>query len=108
QTHLGFRAFARGGIMTEHGELPLRHYQGGGMATSPQVAVFGEGSAPEAYVPVPSGRIPVELKTPANSNQKQKPIVVNINVMGNADSGTVAALKSTAFQQAQTMRRMMG
>ena len=107
QTHLGFRAFARGGIMTEHGELPLRHYQGGGMATSPQVAVFGEGATPEAYVPVPAGRIPVEIRTPANSNQRQRPVVVNINVMGNADSGTVAALRSTSFQQAQAMRRMM-
>jgi len=106
-THLGFRAFARGGIMTEHGELPLKHYQGGGMATSPQVAVFGEGAMPEAYVPVPAGRIPVEIRTPANSNQRQRPVVVNINVMGNADSGTVAALRSTSFQQAQAMRRAM-
>jgi hypothetical protein len=92
--------------MTQYGELPLRHYQGGGMATSPQVAVFGEGSSPEAYVPVPSGRIPVELRTPANSNQR--PVQVTINVMGNANAGTVAALKATAFQQAQAMRRMIG
>lgn len=106
RTHLGFRAFAGGGIMTAHGELPLRHYQGGGMATSPQVAVFGEGSTPEAYVPVPSGRIPVEIKQAANSNRR--PINVTINVHGNADAGTVAALKSTAFQQAQAMRRVMG
>ena len=57
------------------------------MATSPQVAVFGEGCTPEAYVPVPSGRIPVEIKQPANSNQR--PVNVTINVMGNADAGTV-------------------
>jgi len=76
------------------------------MATSPQVAVFGEGSTPEAYVPVPSGRIPVELKMPANSNKPS--IRVTINVMGNANAGTVAALKQTAFQQAQAMRRMTG
>ena len=106
RTHLGFRAFAGGGIMTQYGELPLRQYQGGGMATSPQVAVFGEGSTPEAYVPVPSGRIPVEIKTPANSNQR--PVNVYINVGGNADASTVAALKATAFQQAQAMRRVMG
>jgi hypothetical protein len=106
QTHLGFRAFAGGGIMTQYGELPLRHYQGGGMATSPQVAVFGEGATPEAYVPVPSGRIPVEIKTPANSNVR--PVNVTINVMGNADTNTVAALKATAFQQAQAMRRVIG
>jgi hypothetical protein len=106
QTHLGFRAFAGGGIMTQYGELPLRQYQGGGMATSPQVAVFGEGATPEAYVPVPSGRIPVEIRTPANSNTR--PVNVTINVMGNADTSTVAALKATAFQQAQAMRRVIG
>jgi len=106
RTHLGFRAFAEGGIMTQYGELPLRQYQGGGMATSPQVAVFGEGSTPEAYVPVPSGRIPVEIKQPANSNQR--PVNVNIYVQGNADQNTVAAMKATAFQQAQAMRRAIG
>jgi len=105
RTHLGFRAFAGGGIMTEHGELPLRQYQGGGIATTPQVAVFGEGSTPEAYVPAPAGRIPGEIKMPANSN---RPISVTINVQGNADASTVAALKTTAFQQAQAMRRMTG
>src|SRR6185436_2815731 len=104
QTHLGFRAFARGGIMTEHGELPLRQYQGGGMATSPQVAVFGEGSTPEAYVPVPSGRIRVEVKTAANSN---RPVQVTINVMANADSAASAALKRSGYQVAQTMSRSM-
>jgi hypothetical protein len=105
RTHLGFRSFAGGGIMTQYGELPLKQYQGGGVATSPQVAVYGESSTPEAYVPVPSGRIPVEIRQPANSNQR--PVNVTINVMGNADGNTVAALKSTAFQQAQTMRRAM-
>jgi hypothetical protein len=102
---LGFRTFAGGGIMTQYGELPLRHYQSGGMATSPQVAVFGEGSTPEAYVPVPSGRIPVEIKTPANSNMR--PVNVTINVMGNADSATAAALKQTGYQAAQVMRRSL-
>jgi hypothetical protein len=106
RTHLGFRAFANGGIMSQYGELPIRHYQSGGMATSPQVSVFGEGSTPEAYVPVPSGRIPVEIKAPANSNQR--PVNVTINVMGNADAGTVAALKQTSFQKAQLLRRVTG
>lgn len=54
--------FAGGGIMTSHGPLPLRRYAGGGVATSPQLALFGEGSTPEAYVPVPNGRIPVTLR----------------------------------------------
>lgn len=55
-------SFADGGIMTSRGRLPLRRYAGGGIASSPQVSIFGEGSSPEAYVPVPSGRIPVEMR----------------------------------------------
>jgi len=55
-------AFADGGIMTANGALPLRRYSAGGIARSPQVALFGEGSTPEAYVPVPSGKIPVEMR----------------------------------------------
>lgn len=55
-------AFADGGIMTGSGPVPLRKYAGGGIARSPQLALFGETSVPEAFVPVPSGRIPVELR----------------------------------------------
>ncbi len=110
RTHLGFRAFAGGGIMTPYGELPLRNYDGGGIANSPQISMFGEGSTPEAYVPVPNGRIPVEMRQPANSNAKQdqRPIQVSIVVQGNADASTVDALKRTAYQQAQGIRRALG
>lgn len=55
-------AFADGGIMTSQGPVPLRTYSGGGIANSPQAAIFAEGGVPEAFVPVPSGRIPVELR----------------------------------------------
>lgn len=55
--------FAEGGIMTSMGPLPLRRYAGGGVTDRPQLAMFGEGSKPEAYVPLPDGRsIPVSLK----------------------------------------------
>lgn len=55
--------FANGGIMTSAGPLPLKMYANGGIARSPQVAVYGEGRYPEAYVPLPDGRsIPVTLK----------------------------------------------
>lgn len=55
--------FADGGIMTSGGPVPLRKYAGGGVATSPQLAMFGEGSQPEAYVPLPDGRrIPVAMQ----------------------------------------------
>ncbi|WP_200305194.1 hypothetical protein [Paracraurococcus ruber] len=55
-------AFARGGVMTPLGPLPLHSYAGGGVARSPQVAIFGEARRPEAYVPLPDGRsIPVTM-----------------------------------------------
>lgn len=43
---------ANGGIFGREGVVPLRAYQKGGIATSPQLAMFGEGSMNEAYVPV--------------------------------------------------------
>ena len=59
--------FANGGIMTADGTLPLSRYARGGIARSPQLAMFGEGSMPEAYVPLPDGRtIPVTIKGFAN------------------------------------------
>jgi lambda family phage tail tape measure protein len=55
--------FADGGIMTPMGPMPLNAYAGGGVASSPQVALFGEGRMPEAYVPLPDGRsIPVQMR----------------------------------------------
>jgi hypothetical protein len=61
--------FANGGIMTAKGPVQLRTYANGGVANSPQLAVYGEGSSPEAYVPLPDGkRIPVAMQAPANAN----------------------------------------
>lgn len=58
---LGFK-FADGGIMTPSGPVPLRKYAAGGIANSPQLALYGEGRMPEAYVPLPDGRrIPVAM-----------------------------------------------
>lgn len=55
--------FADGGIMTRYGSLQLNKYANGGIANTPQMAIFGEGRGPEAYVPLPDGRsIPVTMK----------------------------------------------
>ena len=55
--------FAKGGIMTPYGPMSLRKYADGGVAHGPQVSVHGEGSLPEANVPLADGRsIPVSLK----------------------------------------------
>jgi phage-related minor tail protein len=67
--------FANGGIMGPSGDMPLKRYARGGIATSPQVALFGEGSMPEAYVPLPDGRsIPVTMQGGGGD------VVVNVNV----------------------------
>lgn len=59
----GLFGFANGGIMTGAGPMPLNRYAMGGIANSPQFAMFGEGSKPEAYVPLPDGRrIPVHMQ----------------------------------------------
>lgn len=66
---------ANGGVMTESGPMPLRTYSTGGIARTPQLALFGEGSMPEAYVPLPDGRsIPVSMKGGGGSNVQ---VVVN-------------------------------
>lgn len=55
--------FKDGGIMTASGPLQLHKYAMGGIANTPQLALFGEGSRPEAYVPLPDGRrIPVRME----------------------------------------------
>jgi len=85
----GILPFEAGGVMTSSGPIPLRRYAAGGVASSPQLAMFGEGSRPEAYVPLPDGRsIPVALKAaqnvgqPGNSNMPAPKITINNNAPG--------------------------
>jgi phage-related minor tail protein len=76
-----FFGFADGGVMTAQGPLPLRGYASGGIANSPQLAVFGEGSRPEAYVPLPDGRtIPVTMSGGAAGASLGSSTVFNISV----------------------------
>ena len=71
-----FFGFADGGVMTSAGPMALRSYESGGIANSPQLALFGEGSRPEAYVPLPDGRsIPVTMSGGASGGD-----VFNISV----------------------------
>jgi hypothetical protein len=59
----GHSLMATGGVMTPFGPMPLRPFDDGGIATMPQVALFGEGSMHEAFVPLPDGRtIPVTMQ----------------------------------------------
>ena len=67
-------AHANGGVFGPNGPIPLRTYSMGGIATSPQLALYGEGRQAEAYVPLPDGRsIPVTMQGGGN---------VNVNVYG--------------------------
>lgn len=75
--------FAMGGIMTGNGPMRLKRYAGGGIANGPQVAMFGEGSRPEAYVPLPDGRtIPVTMKNGGGTS-----VVVNVDASGSSVQG---------------------
>lgn len=85
--------FAVGGIMTSSGplDLPVRMYSAGGIANTAQMAIFGEGSTPEAYVPLPDGRsIPVTLRMPdldrlaAVGGSTAAPVGLSVNIYENA------------------------
>lgn len=66
-------AFANGGVMSAYGPLSLRKYASGGIATHPQLALYGEGSMNEAYVPLPDGRsIPVSMHNNGTGNLEKR------------------------------------
>lgn len=103
-------AFENGGIMTSAGPLPLRTYSRGGIANSPQLAMFGEGSVPEAYVPVPSGRIPVVLKGLGGGGGNTFQVIQHNNFSGNGaggqDGGQEAFAEQMAKAAADSMRQI--
>lgn len=69
---IGGSRFADGGVMTGHGQVDLRKYANGGVAYTPQLALFGEGRLPEAFVPLPDGRtIPVTISNESGSTQQE-------------------------------------
>ena len=79
--------FANGGIMTDAGPLPLQAYSRGGIASSPQLALFGEGRMPEAFVPLPDGRrIPVAMQGGGNGGVINN-VTVNVDATGSSVQG---------------------
>jgi hypothetical protein len=91
--------FANGGIMTNFGPVELKKYAMGGIANSPQLALYGE-AGPEAYVPLPDGRsIPVTMKgagATSSSRQQGSGQTVNISVVVNqAASGSPTSATSS-------------
>lgn len=99
--------FAMGGIMTSMGPLKLKRYATGGIANNPQLALFGEGSNPEAYVPLPDGRsIPVTMKG-GNSGAS---VTVNVDasgsqVQGNSSNANALGSAIGAAVQAELIRQ---
>ncbi len=99
--------FADGGIMTANGPVPLRTYARGGIANSPQLAMFGEGSTPEAYVPLPDGRrIPVKMQGTGGAVN----VTVNVDaqgtqVQGNPGQGEALGRAVSQAVQAELIRQ---
>ena len=93
--------FADGGIMTESGPMQLKKYSRGGIANSPQVAVFGEGSQPEAYVPLPDGRtIPVTMDNKSGGGGQVINISNHVDARG-ADSGVEERIQRAMQQSSE-------
>jgi lambda family phage tail tape measure protein len=85
---------ANGGIMTPGGPMDLRRYAAGGIAKSPQLALFGEGSMHEAFVPLPDGRsIPVTMQGNPGS--------VTVNVINQSGTPVKAEQGATRFDGKQ-------
>jgi phage-related minor tail protein len=84
--------FAKGGIMTPSGSMPLRAYSTGGIANSPQLAMFGEGRTPEAYVPLPDGKsIPVTMTGGGSGTSQNIVISIVVNKDGKTDTNSTGA-----------------
>lgn len=91
---------ASGGVMTSMGPMALQRYAFGGVANSPQFAVFGEGSQNEAFVPLPDGRrIPVDIQ--GGGGARIGTFVQNISVSGNPTRQTQLQLATAAGQGVQ-------
>lgn len=100
-----FLGFANGGIMTSGGSMPLKKYANGGVATSPQLALFGEGSMNEAYVPLPDGRsIPVTVSGSGGGNQSNVIINITVNKDGTESSSSSGEDGKTWQKMAREVR----
>jgi lambda family phage tail tape measure protein len=104
----GFK-FANGGIMTGDGPMPLKKYANGGIASTPQLALFGEGSKPEAFVPLPDGRrIPVAMQGGGSSSNTNVTVNVdakNTSVQGDSGRGEQLARVVAQAVQAELIKQ---
>ncbi|HFP9309446.1 TPA: tape measure protein [Raoultella ornithinolytica] len=98
---------AKGGVFGPDGVVPLNTYSKGGIASKPQLALFGEGRQKEAYVPLPDGRsIPVTMtgEMMNGGNNTIAPVNININVQSDGSSATSESDNSSWNRAAQRMK----
>lgn len=103
--------FAQGGVMTSSGPMDLKRYSTGGVASSPQVAVYGEGSRPEAFVPLPDGRsIPVKMdRDSGGSVVVNQSIYVGSGVNRSEMASAMVTAKNAAVSEIrESVRRRRG
>lgn len=102
--------FAKGGVMSSNGELDLRKYASGGIANSPQLAMFGEGSMPEAFVPLPDGRsIPVSFRGAGAGESvggNNISIVINVSNTNNTSTETQSSDATSAGKDSSDMAKL--
>lgn len=96
---------ANGGIMSSLGSVPLNKYANGGVASTPQLALFGEGRMNEAFVPLPDGRtIPVSMKSPMgggvnNVSSQSNQVTVHVNPTTGTTSTNASGMDPNMMQQ---------
>lgn len=98
---------AKGGVFGPDGVVPLNTYSKGGIASKPQLALFGEGRQKEAYVPLPDGRsIPVTMtgEMMNGGNNTIAPVNININVQSDGSSATSESDNSSWNRAAERMK----
>lgn len=89
------------------GIIPRIGYSGGGIATRPQMALFGEGSRPEAYVPLPDGKtIPVTMNGRPGGSEAPN-ISIAIHVGGATQQQTSANAPPNMTQLARDLSRLV-
>jgi len=110
ETGLSLFGFADGGIMTSQGPMPLNQYGKGGIATSPQIAIYGEGNtAAEAYVPLPDGRsIPVTMSMPDLESLQRTPMPEEIAMPQGGYGQVEVILRTTDGVTIQQVRSEAG
>lgn len=90
--------YANGGIMSSSGNIPLNTYANGGIANSPQLAIFGEGRLNEAYVPLPDGKsIPVNMNGQISGGAA--PVTLQVNIQGSPTTPKVNASQNGSRMQ---------